>query len=58
MKEKVNVKKENFSKEDVQIIGTYMQCTVDPYKKRVMTENDFEILSSGNWLNDTIVNCT
>lgn len=58
MKEKLNVKKENFSKEDVQIVGTYMQCTVDPYKKRVMTENDFEILSSGNWLNDTIVNCT
>ena len=23
-----------------------------------MTENDFEVLSSGNWLNDTIVNCT
>ena len=58
MKEKVTMKKENFSKEDVQIVGTYMQCTVDPYKKQVMTENDFEILSSGNWLNDTIVNCT
>ena len=58
MKEKVTMKKENFSKEDVWIVGTYMQCTVDPYKKRVMTENDFEILSSGNWLNDTIVNCT
>ena len=58
IKEKVNIKKENFTKQDVQVIGTYMQCTVDPYKKRVMTETDFEILSSGNWLNDTIVNCT
>lgn len=35
-----------------------MQRTVDPYKKRVMTESDFKTLSSGNWLNDAIVNCT
>ena len=55
MKEKVKMKKEKFTKKDIHIVGTYMQCTVDPYKKRVMTESDFEILSSENWLNDTIV---
>ena len=58
MKEKVNVKKEKFSKEVVQNVGIYTQCTVDSYKKWVMTENDFEILSSGNWPNYTIANCT
>ena len=58
MKEKVNVKTEKFSKEVVQNVGIYMQCTVNPYKKWVMTENDFEILSSGNWPNYTIANCT
>lgn len=46
--------------EDLQAIGEYMQSTVDPYKKRVMTEEDFEIIlsskSQDNWLNDTIIN--
>ena len=33
-----------------------MQCTVDPYKRRIMTDRDFEIILSSNWLNDTIIN--
>jgi len=53
-KEKLTVKKTLLK------IGEYMQSTVDPYKKRVMTVEDFEIILSSkpqdNWLNDTIIN--
>jgi len=57
-KRKINCQK-NLA-EDLLAIGEYMQSTVDPYKKRVMTVEDFEIILSSkpqdNWLNDTIIN--
>ena len=49
-------KKEKKVTEDIQIIGIYMRCTVNPYKRRLMTDLDFEIILSSNWLIDTIIN--
>ena len=47
--------------DEVQLCGQYMQSTVYPYKKRLMTDSDFLIILSSdsrrNWLNDTIINC-
>ena len=49
-------KEETTKEEDIQIVGIYMRSTVDPYKRRVMKEHDFQVILSSSWLNDTIVN--
>ena len=56
MKDAAVKKREKKVTEDIQIVGIYMQCTVDPCKRRIMTDRDFEIILSSNWLNDTIIN--
>jgi len=55
-KEAAKKYKEKTTKEGIQIVGLYMRSTVDPYKRQVMNEHDFEVILSCSWLNDTIVN--
>ena len=55
-------KPSNFNKHkkgsaDVQVVN-FSLSVVYPYKKRIMTDNDFELLNSSTaWLNDTVINC-
>ena len=43
---------------DVEVIQEYMKATVDPYKRRNLTSDDFStILSTDHWMNGNINNC-